>query len=507
MNKIFDFKSKKEIDLNSIEAKKLLKQYVSQYNNFNGGKQTNFKNIEPQTILSMFNNKKIAIVNTLSDDLCINPKHESNSNCYGKNFVNSKKINDFEVILVYCANYTCPASKDYAKKIVKKLKNKNCKIYDYHGGIYEWALLSLVYEDFTIFDKSKDRKLNQNEVVSVLTNFNHWIKPKGNKLLDKLPSVKKYTQQIVKGSNSGQLLKDKVCVVTGATSGLGLETLQCMLDNGAKHVTGTFYNDEKRAKKVNKELSKKYKKEQFIIIRADARTQLGNKKTFSEEYRKKLNIPKDCIAVDCVDINAGIFGPASYKNKHIHRIDIEKYDEVLDLNLRGYVLGVQEFVRQAIKHKISDAAIVCIKSIYGSGGSLFSNPAYQISKHGTMGLVRQTAIELARPSKKLGIPHKIRINAVSPTFTTTALTETMLSFNDVKNTIEKSNPSGKLADKNSIAKTVCWLLSNNARDITGSDFPVDCGVLAEVVPTINEIKNLNEKKNIEFLSCCGNTND
>ena len=34
------------------------------------------------------------------------------------------------------------------------------------------------------------------------------------------------------------------------------------------------------------------------------------------------------------------------------------------------------------------------------------------------GLVRQTAIEFARPSKKLGIPHKIRINAVSPTFTT-----------------------------------------------------------------------------------------
>ena len=252
---------------------------------------------------------------------------------------------------------------------------------------------------------------------------------------------------------------------------------------------------------------KKYNKKQFLILRADARTPSGNKKTFSRESRLKLNIPSDCVAVDCVDINAGIFGPASYNNKHIHKIDIKKYDEVINLNLRGYVLGVQEFVRQAIENKIVDAAIVCIKSIYGGGGSLFSNPAYQISKHGTMGLVRQTAIEFARPSKKIGIPHKIRINAVSPTFTTTALTKEMLSFNDVKNTIEDSNPSGKLANKESISKTVCWLLSNQALDITGSDFPVDCGVLAEVVPTINEVNNLNVKKNIEFLSCCGNTND
>ena len=76
---------------------------------------------------------------------------------------------------------------------------------------------------------------------------------------------------------------------------------------------------------------------------------------------------------------------------------------------------MQSFIKQAIANKIQDAAIVCIKSIYGSGGSRFSNPAYQISKHGTMGLVRQTAVEFSRPSEKLGIPHKIRINAVSPT--------------------------------------------------------------------------------------------
>ena len=497
----------KELELNKTEAKNLLKYYVSKYNSL-GGYQTLFNNIEPQRILKLFNNPKVAIVNVLNENLYINPKHESTTNSFGKNFIKSKKIHDFEIIIVYCASYSCSASKTYAKKLAKKIDSSDVLIYEYKGGMLEWALLCLAYDNFTIYDKTKSRKLNNKELLNVLSNNNHWIKDKEHKILKNIEPVQEYEPKInLNQNNNHKLLNNKVCVVTGGTSGLGLESLKCMLDNGAKHVTGTYYNNKKRAEKVSNELVEKYGKNRVLILRADARTQEGNKKTFDKKHRKNLEIPDDCIAVDCVNINAGIFGPASYKNKHIHKIDIKKYDEVLDLNLRGYVLGVQEFIRQAIEHRISDAAIVCIKSIYGSGGSLFSNPAYQISKHGTMGLVRQTAIEFARASPKLGIPHKIRINAVSPTFTTTALTETMLSYNDVKHTIENSNPTGKLAHKENIAKTVCWLLSNKARDITGIDVPVDCGVLAEVVPTVSEIKNLNENKNIEFLSCCGNTND
>ena len=124
-----------------------------------------------------------------------------------------------------------------------------------------------------------------------------------------------------------------------------------------------------------------------------------------------------------------------------------------------------------------------------------------------MGLVRQTAIEFSRPSQKLGIPFPIRINAVSPTFTTTALTKTMLENSKVNETIKNSNPTGKLANKTSVANATCWLLSNYSNDITGSDIPVDCGVLAEVVPTVSEVDYLNNDENIEFLSCCGNTND
>ena len=53
-------------------------------------------------------------------------------------------------------------------------------------------------------------------------------------------------------------MKDKVCVVTGGTSGLGLETVLKLLNNGAKHVTLTYFHNKKRADKINKMLTNKW---------------------------------------------------------------------------------------------------------------------------------------------------------------------------------------------------------------------------------------------------------
>ena len=128
----------------------------------------------------------------------------------------------------------------------------------------------------------------------------------------------------------------------------------------------------------------------------------------------------------------------------------------------------------------------------------------QTSKHGVMGLVRQSAIELSRSNETLKIKHPIRVNAVSPTFTDTALTRPMLKTDLINQTISKSNTMGKLAKKKDIANAVIYLLSDNSESITGIDLPVDCGVLAESVPTYEEVKALNNA-DIEELSCCGDT--
>ena len=465
--------------------------------------------IQPQRINELLNNNdKIILVNTLSD-LVISNKYNNIKNSYGKDFIESGPpevldyLDDYEAIIFYCANYTCSASKDYQEKFREKYPDAKVLLLQYPGGIYEWALLSLVYENYEIFNKNQNKELTTTELHDLVHSNQH----RTNNLtsysfINNLNLTETLTPISIPTKTTTKLLEGKVCVVTGGTSGLGLETLKLMLENGAKHVTGTWYNDKQRAERVSAELTKTYGSDKVLILQADARTIEGNKMCFDNDQRKSnTDIPDDCIAINCVNINAGIFGPASYKNKHLHQLDFDKYDEVMDLNLRGYALGVQAFIKQAIYHKIQNASIVCIKSIYGSGGSMFSNSAYQISKHGTMGLVRQTAIEYARISKKLGIPYPIKINAVSPTFTTTALTKEMLSYDIVKNTIENSNPKGHLADKLNVCKATVWLLSEESGDITGADLPVDCGVLAEVIPTKSEVIMLNEDKNVEFLSC------
>ena len=467
----------------------------------------NFNKITPDTLLNLFNQKDIAIVNTLSDDIFITNKNHNISNCFGMSFIkkNCKSLEKFKLIVPYCANYTCSASRTYAEKLIQKCKSLKDKIVLYEGGVYEWALLSFTFEEQYKFFNNKIKKgLDKNEVEKQFIKMNHRRESSKKKLYPKvvIDNQSNKGNIVFRNNTSGNTMKNKVCVVTGGTSGLGLEVVKKLLDYGARHVTATFFNDSKRAKKVKNELEDKYGNNRIYILKADARTVKGNIMTFDLQFRKK-KLGIDVGPIDCVDINAGIFGPANMHKKHIFNISENDYHKTIDINLTGYFLALKYFSKQAIKHSVKDASVVCIKSIYGSTGSIFSNTAYQTSKHGVLGLVHQSALELGRANEQFKIKYPIRVNAVSPTFTDTSLTRPFLNKKLIENTLMKSNPMGRLAYKKDVAEAVIFLLSNKSNSITGTDLPVDCGVLAESIPTYEEVKKLN-KAGISELSCCGN---
>ena len=473
-----------------------------------------YQSVTPQTYFKMLDSNDFAFVNTLTDELSLNKFPLSLKNQFGKKFIDSKDIKKYNKIVLYCANYTCNASHKYAKKLEDK-GIKGDDIILYSGGIHEWAKYSLLFpNEFNLYSNKNERVLDKKELRHEMEHWAHFTEkfknekfnvPYPDVILNNSADTDFFNNLTIPNviNNKSLLLENKVCVVTGGTSGLGLAAVYAMLNNGAKHVTLTYFNNIKRAKSVEKELSEKYSKDRFLVLRADARTVDGNKLTFDTKFRKeKLKLKTK--GINCVDVNAGIFGPANLHKKHVHNISEKDYKEVIELNLNAYFLAIKYFAKQAIENEISDASIVCIKSIYGSTGSLFSNIAYQTSKHGVMGLVRQSAIELARSNKTLKIKYPIRVNAVSPTFTNTALTKPMLKTDLINKTISNSNATGKLADKNDIANAVIYLLSDNSKSITGIDLPVDCGVLAESIPTYEEVKLLNDA-DIEELSCCGDT--
>ena len=475
------------------------------------------KLVTPQTLVTLMKNpdnkSKVAIVDVLDSKLKLHTDDIIEDILFnGKDFLDSFE-NKYELIIFYCANYTCSASKSFKKKFLEQFPEQKADTMLYEGGIYEWGYLALQHPNvFKI--KNEDKILNKYEISKEIINNNHWSEFRKQEYYD-IPGLllEEFNQpsgiynenfgdfEILKtNNNSGNLLEGKVCVVTGGTSGLGLESVKTMLKQGAKHVTLTYYNNVERAKKVEKDLIEEFSSNRIHVLQADARTKDGNELTFSN--RSYVN--PDLKGIDCVNLNAGIFGPASFNLKHVHNISEEDWDSVMNTNLKGIFFGIQEFSKQVQENKIEGATAVVIKSIYGSTGSLFSNIAYQTSKHGVMGLVRQSAITLGRANDKLGIMFPIRINAVSPTFTDTNLTKPMFQDKSIKEVIESSNPMNGLALKEDIANAVVYLLSSLSGSITGSDLPVDRGVLAESIPSAKDVLNLNEKQ-IELLSCCGDS--
>ena len=76
------------------------------------------------------------------------------------------------------------------------------------------------------------------------------------------------------------------------------------------------------------------------------------------------------------DANAGVFGPGDIKRR-IDHLSEEMWDNVQDTNCKGVFHGLQDFARAQREQPSDDPAVVVIKSIYGSGASLFGNATYR----------------------------------------------------------------------------------------------------------------------------------
>jgi SDR family mycofactocin-dependent oxidoreductase len=171
--------------------------------------------------------------------------------------------------------------------------------------------------------------------------------------------------------------------------------------------------------------------------------------------------------VDIVLANAGI---ATMSLHETH----DAWQVVIDVNLTG-AFNTVETALPSMTERGQGGAIVLISSsagLTGIGGPSRGGLAYTASKHGVVGLMRSYANNLA--------PHRIRVNSVHPTGVRTPMVE-----NDALREFLTANPAaGKaivnalpvdMVESEDITNAIVWLVSDDARYVTGITLPVDAG--------------------------------
>jgi NAD(P)-dependent dehydrogenase (short-subunit alcohol dehydrogenase family) len=143
----------------------------------------------------------------------------------------------------------------------------------------------------------------------------------------------------------------------------------------------------------------------------------------------------------------------------------EIWETVIGINLTGSFIVCQEVARQMIRR--GRGAIVNIGSAAGQMAHS-DQAAYSVSKAGIDALTRAMAFELG--------PLGIRVNAVAPGTIATEFLDGMLTL-EARQERERRIPIGRLGSPEEVADVIAFLISNEARYVTGSVVPIDGGLL------------------------------
>jgi NAD(P)-dependent dehydrogenase (short-subunit alcohol dehydrogenase family) len=244
--------------------------------------------------------------------------------------------------------------------------------------------------------------------------------------------------------------ENKVALVTGAASGLGLATAKAFAESGASVALAD--TDEEAVRSAAKKLSARGHKALAIQcdVADDAQVEAMIERTVAHFGR-----------LDAAYNNAGV------QNVAVEAADTtrEDFDRVISINLRGVWSCMKFELRQMLKQ--GSGAIVNCSSI----GGLVAGPkrgTYQASKHGVLGLTKSAALDYAARG--------IRINAVCPGIIHTSMLDKMMATQaDALNAMLKDVPIGRLGRPEEIASAVLWLCSSAASFMVGHALAVDGG--------------------------------
>ncbi len=245
--------------------------------------------------------------------------------------------------------------------------------------------------------------------------------------------------------------ENKVALVTGSASGLGLATARAFAESGASVALADW--NEAAVQSVARDLASRGHK--VRAIRCDV----------SDDAQVEAMVEQTVATFGRLDV---AFNNAGVQNVLAETADTtrEDYDRVMGINLRG-VWSCMKFELQQMRKQGSGAIVNC-SSLGGLVGGA-ERGIYHAAKHGVIGFTKSAALEYGTRG--------IRVNAVCPGLIWTPMADQMVAGGqgEALKEMEKSIPMGRVGRPEEIADAVLWLSSDAASYVTGQSISVDGG--------------------------------
>jgi NAD(P)-dependent dehydrogenase (short-subunit alcohol dehydrogenase family) len=236
-------------------------------------------------------------------------------------------------------------------------------------------------------------------------------------------------------------LDDKVCVITGAASGIGAESARLFSAEGAR-VAGVDVQEGA---------------EGVLAIQADV-TDEGQVRDMYARVRDELG------RIDVLFNNAGISPP---DDASVLETSLKAWQRVQDVNLRSVFLCC----KHGIPHLLDadGGSVINTASFVATMGSAVSQISYTASKGGVLALSRELGVEFARRG--------VRVNALCPGPVSTPLLRDLFA-KDPETAARRlvHLPMGRFAETEEIARAALFLASDESSYVTASTFLVDGGL-------------------------------
>jgi NAD(P)-dependent dehydrogenase (short-subunit alcohol dehydrogenase family) len=252
-------------------------------------------------------------------------------------------------------------------------------------------------------------------------------------------------------------LQDKVALITGAGSGIGMETSLLFAAEGAS-VLAVDVNEASAEETVEK-------------VRAAGGVATAHRADVSSGGDSEAMVAAAESTYGRLDVmfnNAGIMHSA---DEDAVSTDEGVWDLTMDINAKGVFLGCK-FGIPALR-RAGGGSIINTASFVALLGAATPQVAYTASKGAVLAMTRELAVVHAREN--------IRVNALCPGPLRTELLMKFLDTDEKKQRRLVHIPMGRFGEAAEMAKAALWLASDESSYVTGADFVVDGGITAAYV--------------------------